>query len=68
MSGAPFTFRAWSLLITLVEGGEMVVVDNFCCVTIKLETPPPPRNPSTLLLSRRKIVTGVLSSSYNDAE
>ena len=66
MSGAPFTFRAWSLLITLVEGGEMVVVDNFCCVTIKLENPP--RNPSTLLLSRRKIVTGVLSSSYNDAE
>ena len=41
MSGAPFTFRAWSLLITLVEGGEMVVVDNFCCVTIKLENPPP---------------------------
>ena len=49
MSGAPFTFRAWSLLITLVEGGEMVVVDNFCCVTIKLENPSPPKsfNPPT---------------------
>ena len=47
MSGAAFTFRAWSLLITLVEGGEMVVVDNFCCVTIKLETPPKSFNPPT---------------------
>ena len=45
ISSAPFTFRTWSLLITLVEvggGGEMVVVDNFCCGgTIKLEPPPP---------------------------
>ena len=46
MSGAPFTFRAWSLLITLVEGGEMVVVDNFFCVTIKLENPPEILQPS----------------------
>ena len=50
MSSTPFTFRTWSLLITLVEvgGGEMVVVDNFCCGgTIKLEPPPKSFNPPT---------------------